>query len=225
MVPADPAEEPTDAPATDAVQTAVTEEVADQQGASPITAPRSTSGAGDEAGRPAGSTGRRSWRVLVSAVALIAVVALLVAPAAVMVLKARRRRRRQTGTPGSRVAGAWAEALDRLTEAGLALPRSVVAEEVAGRAAGLPTVPPAATAPLAGLAALANRARFAPTGPSPDEAAEAWSRAGDVAAGLLAARSRFGRLRLALDPRPLRPAQRSPSGSPPAPPPTLTGHS
>lgn len=224
MVPADPAEEPTDAPATDAVQTAVTEEVADQQGSSPVTAPNSTSGAGDEAGRPAGTAGDRSRGVLVVAAGLSAVVALL-APAAVVVLKERRRRRRQTGTPGARVAGAWAEALDRLTEAGLALPRSVVAEEVADRAAGLPTVPPAATAPLAGLAALANRARFAPTGPSPDEAAEAWSRAGDVAAGMRAARSRFGRLRLALDPRPLRPAQRSPFGSPPVPPPTRTGHS
>ena len=178
VVPADPAEEPTDAPATDAVQTAVTEEVADQQGSSPVTTPAAALGADGEPGSRGGSA--RSWRVAVVAVGLSALAALLVAPAAVVWLKERRRRRR-TGTPGERIAGAWAEALDRLAEVGLVLPRSVVAEEVADRAVGLPTVPPAATAPLAGLAALANRALrpldpLPTTPPRPGAAPARWRR-------------------------------------------------
>lgn len=208
-VPAGPDEEAVDAPATDAVQAAVTEEVADQQRPSPVTAPGAGDGPDDQPAVPGGTEGDRSWAALAVAVGLGALAAVLVAPAAVVALKELRRRRRRTGSPGARVAGAWAEALDRLAEGGLVVSRSMVAEEVADRAARLPAVPPAATTALAGLAALANRARFAPTEASLEDAAHAWSRAGEVAAAMRSARSRLGRLRLAVDPRPLRPRARS----------------
>jgi transglutaminase-like putative cysteine protease len=147
-------------------------------------------------GGPAGPVGTGAF------VSLAVVIAAAAAVAGIVGAKAARRGRRRQGGAAQRIAGAWREALDRLVESGVEVPASSTATDVAG-AAGSSGVAPAVAAPLGRLAGIANRARFDGRSPGDDDAGAAWSAQDEMAAALRTGRSRIGRLRAAVDPRPL----------------------
>jgi hypothetical protein len=86
----------------------------------------------------------------------------------------RRQRRRHARTPGGRIAGAWATALDELAAAGATVTRAMAVTDVvrAGRAR---FGPGPATDALVPLGALVNRSHFAAATPDDAAATEAWS--------------------------------------------------
>ncbi|ADP79444.1 DUF3488 and transglutaminase-like domain-containing protein [Pseudofrankia inefficax] len=136
---------------------------------------------------------------------LLSVAALVVAlPLLVVAEKARRRRRRRRGDPGARVIGAWGEARDRLAEHGVSRAGTLTQQEVVALVAGRPTIAGAA-APLRRLAALTDRAMFAPVGDG-NEPDLAWGLVGDLRRELHAGRGRGWALVRAADLRPLLPA-------------------
>ena len=116
----------------------------------------------------------------------------------------RRRRRRTRPTTTDRIAGAWAEAIDRCTEAGAPRLTDVTPHERIGvyvDDAELDPVEP----DLRRLAAQVDRAAYAATAPADEHAAEAWRCSDEVAAELLR-RHGVGRpaARCTSIPRPLR---------------------
>ena len=117
------------------------------------------------------------------------------AAAGIAAAKAARRRRQQSGSPAERVAGAWSAALDRLSEAGVTVPRHLVATEVPAA----PDVPAAAIDSLHDLAVAVNAGRFSGATVTVADADAAWSAADDVAGAVRAERPS---LRLALSPAP-----------------------
>lgn len=111
---------------------------------------------------------------------LLAALLVAAAGANVTAKQVRRRRRRLRGGPSRRVAAAWLEATDRLTEAGTRVPPALTAQEFAAAAA---TADPATgagralrrAAPTLGeLAVLTGYALFAPDPSRPSDAARAW---------------------------------------------------
>jgi hypothetical protein len=125
----------------------------------------SDDGAAGEESASAADDGPALWLVA----AVVGVVVLLVLPA--LVRWRRRRLRRGGATPGERIAGAWAEAVDQLARSGVRPPPTVAVRDVvrAGRVS-LPDV----AGPLAPLGDLVNRARFA-RGRAPEaDAVAAW---------------------------------------------------
>ncbi len=130
-------------------------------------------------------------------VALAALLALL--PLAIVSEKARRRRRR-AGPPGQRVAAAWQEARDRLSEWGVRLVRSRSASEVVGDAAALG---PPVIEPLGLLEPLLSRALYSRQDAAEADAARAWELVDLLRRRLREQGSWPRRLRAALDPRPL----------------------
>jgi transglutaminase-like putative cysteine protease len=115
----------------------------------------------------------------------------------------RRRHRRSRPTTTGRIAGAWAEAIDRCTEAGAPRLTDVTPHERIGVYVGdteLEDVEP----DLRRLAAQVDRAAYAATAPADEHAAEAWRCSDEVAAELLRGHGVGRRLRMHLDPRPLR---------------------
>ena len=100
--------------------------------------------------------------------------------------KARRRaRRRHASPPAEQVAGAWAEALDGLADAGVAWPASLTPLEVAG---GLPDpVRPEVAPPLRSLAGRYTAARYGSAPPDPAAVDAAWRDADEVHRKLVAA--------------------------------------
>ena len=173
-------------------------------------------GAGLDAGpggRPGGlagavSSNRTLWWLAAAALGLLAV-----PPAA----KARRRTIRRRADAA--VLGAWAEALDRLAEAGLGRRSAETPLEFARRAG---TAHPGVAPPIRRLATLANGAAYGPDAGArgipapqavngggddrPDAAAgdEAWLASDQVAAALDAHDPAWARWRRRLDPRCLR---------------------
>ena len=117
-------------------------------------------------------------------------------------LKRRRRRARRTAPePEARVRGAWAEAADRLVERGLGRPPSRTPRDAARAVA---EVSGAATAPLADLGEVAERAAFAgPGAVGEPDADRAWADLDLVEAALAAEDGRLGSLWRTFDPRPL----------------------
>jgi transglutaminase-like putative cysteine protease len=114
----------------------------------------------------------------------------------------RRRRRRLHGSTTAQVAGAWAEAVDRCTETGLAKPKRTTPREAIGIYA--------TEGDLAGLESdlhhLANevdRAAYAAEPPGPAHVERAWTSSDRVTTELRRRRSAAQRLRMRLDPRPL----------------------
>jgi transglutaminase-like putative cysteine protease len=78
------------------------------------------------------SDGRSPIVVLVGVAAGLPVAGLAVFAAAVLMMKAvRRRRRRRVPIPANRVAGAWAEYVDRARDAGVVVPAAVTRQEAA----------------------------------------------------------------------------------------------
>ncbi|WP_084131931.1 DUF4129 domain-containing transglutaminase family protein [Parafrankia colletiae] len=135
--------------------------------------------------------------------------ALLAAPLlglALVPLEKRRRRwrRRRAGPPSARIAAAWREVCDRLTEHGLPGSPALTPREVAGRARELPACT-AAAHHLGSLAPLVTMALFGAAEPGEDDAHRAWdlTRLSSRALG-----SRLGRIRASIDPRPLLPRTR-----------------
>jgi transglutaminase-like putative cysteine protease len=117
----------------------------------------------------------------------------------------RRRRRRRRGSAGGRVAGAWAETVDRCTERGAARPVGTTPQEAVGlylttsELGGLETVGPE----LRRLANEVDRAAYAAGPPAPEHVEQAWACSDRVADELRRSRNAAQRLRMRLDPRPL----------------------
>lgn len=148
--------------------------------------------------------GLSPWAAVAVAVAGVPLGLLLLFVAVVVVWKAvRRRRRRSRPDPTARIAGAWAEAIDRCTEAGAPRLADVTPLERVGvyvRDQRLDELEP----DLRTLAGQVDRATYSAVPPGDEHAAEAW-RASDVVSTELRRGSTAGqRLRMHLDPRPLR---------------------
>jgi hypothetical protein len=128
---------------------------------------------------------------------------LLLFVAVVVTWKAlRRRRRRRRGSPGGRVAGAWAEAVDRCTESGVARASGTTPQETVGVYAGTAAVR-GLEQELHGLASEVDRAAFAAHPPSPAHVERAWQYSDRVSEELRRRRNAAQRMRMRLDPRPL----------------------
>jgi hypothetical protein len=159
-------------------------------------------GAGVDAG-PGNRTGGISGAVTrTGTVGWLAAAALglLVLPPAV---KTRRRNLRRRVGPDRAVLTAWAEALDRLSEAGLVRRNAETPLEFAGRAGA---VRPGLAPPMRRLAALVNSAAYGPeAGPPPTGGADAWAASDQIVRALDAHDPGWVRWRRRLDPRGLRP--------------------
>lgn len=157
-------------------------------------------------GEPDPSTGARVARPLLVAVAVVtlaAAAASLVAAAAIVVSKSRRRHRRMRAPAArARVAGAWDEALDRLTEAGVTRRASATPVEFALRHAPAQGVGDAGP-PLMALARLQTAALFSQGGVDDEAATRAWRHATQISVALRETSPPGERLRRRLDPRPL----------------------
>ncbi|WP_261558729.1 transglutaminase-like domain-containing protein [Frankia tisae] len=144
--------------------------------------------------------------VLVALAALLAIV-----PLAVVGEKARRRRRRRrAGPPGQRVAAAWQEARDRLSEWGVPPVRSRSASEVVGDATVLG---PQVIEPLGLLEPLLSRALYGRQDAAEADAARAWELGDLLRRRLREQGSWLRRLRAALDPRALLGARATRGGA------------
>ena len=143
-------------------------------------------------------------RALVGAASagLAAIVALALA---VATYKAwRRRRRRGAEQPAARIAGAWAELIDRVDEAGGGLPAAATPAEAAMYArsvAGLSD--PQEAARVGSLADQVSVAAFHPSPPTSDNAEVAWQTYDELVASLRSEASPLDRVRRAVDPRTL----------------------
>ena len=148
--------------------------------------------------------GAPRWAVVTAGVVGIPI-ALFLAFAGVVIgwkVLRRRRRRRRASTTG-RIAGAWAEAVDRCTEAGAPRPVDTTPNEtvrIYAREQGLADVEP----DLRTLAGQVDRATYAARPPTDEHADEAWQCSDHVVAELRRTRKPTQRLFMQLDPRPLR---------------------
>ncbi|MFI0349012.1 DUF3488 and transglutaminase-like domain-containing protein [Actinomadura sp. 9N407] len=114
----------------------------------------------------------------------------------------RKRRRRRNGTPAARVTGAWRQALEHLSDLGLATARTLTAHEVAHFGEG--HLGERALQHLGPLADLVNHTRFAPVPPQPRAAVQAWEHTDELGRMVTAKAGRMRRLRRRLHPRSLR---------------------
>lgn len=162
-----------------------------------VPAENPNAGQGTSSGDDGG--GRVPVVLAVAAVVLLALVLLLLTP---WLRKRRRRdRRRHAPDPAERVAGAWQEAMDRLTEAGVEHPESLTTAEATSVAAE--RFGEATAEPLAGLGPIVNRALHAEDPPPEAAADEAWRRVDEFVGRVRGASSRRDRIRASLDRRPL----------------------
>ncbi|MDQ1597956.1 MAG: hypothetical protein QOI70_1380 [Microbacteriaceae bacterium] len=124
-------------------------------------------------------------------------VAIVLAPfLAIVVAKLQRRRRRKyASSAAQRISGGWREFEDAVLDHGFIPPPHPTRTEVAATVGG--------SRPLV-LAAVADRAAFAPTEPLSDEADQVWRAVRDLRVSLGAGRSRRERLRAAISLRSLR---------------------
>ncbi|MBO2453760.1 hypothetical protein J4573_42190 [Actinomadura barringtoniae] len=122
---------------------------------------------------------------------------------AVLLLPALRKRRRRSGPPAARIAGAWHQALEHLSDVGLAKTKTLTAHEVARY--GTTNVGTEAQAHLRPLADLVNQTHFSGATPDDRAAAEAWEHTNNLGRLVTAKAGRTRRLRRRLHPRTLRP--------------------
>ena len=115
-------------------------------------------------------------------------VGLILAPFIVIIAAKLRRRqlRRRAASPLQQISGGWREFEDAALDHGYALPRHATRSELAAAVGG--------ERPLA-VAAVTDRAVFAPVEPSADDAAEVWRSIDELTADLGAGRTRWERLR------------------------------
>lgn len=153
------------------------------------------------------STGPRVTRPLAIAalgVTLVAVAALVTATSVVVASKTlRRSRRRRAPEARSRVGGAWQEALDRLSEAGITRRPSATPVEFALRHAPAHGAGEAGP-PLMELARLQTAAVFSGHDFDDETAARAWLHVEEISRALRGGCTPGERLRRLLDPRALR---------------------
>jgi transglutaminase-like putative cysteine protease len=159
-------------------------------------------GGGLEDEKPA-STWPRVLLGIAITIALAVVVAVVVLLAVLIVKWRRRHRRRHAADERDRVTGAWAEALDRLREAGVSPRESATPVEFALRHAAASGAG-AAGPPLMDLARLQTAALFAPEAPSHEDADEAWVQVHQIEVALRRATRPTRRWRRRVDPRSLR---------------------
>lgn len=120
------------------------------------------------------------WIVLVSAIILSPFVVIIIA-------KLRRRRlRRRADSPLARIRGGWQEFEDAVIDHGLTPAPTATRSEIAGAAGGVQSQV---------LAAVADRAVFAPDEPEPADADRVWRAVDELRAALDASRSRWDRLK------------------------------
>jgi transglutaminase-like putative cysteine protease len=140
----------------------------------------------------------------VGATAALAVLATIATLFTVLAVKWRRRiQRRHAANERDRVTGAWAEALDRLREAGVSPRASATPVEFAMRHAAAHGAG-AAGPPLMDLARLQTAALFAPDAPSHEEADDAWVHVHRIEQALRRATRWSRRWKRRLDPRSLQ---------------------
>lgn len=118
----------------------------------------------------------------------ILVLAILLAPFALIVAAKTRRRRLRRTAPDTvqRIGGGWDEFTDAVLDHGYAAPPAATRSELAAVAGGLPARV---------LAAVADRAMFAPERADPAEADRVWDAVGDLRASLDLGLTRRQRLR------------------------------
>jgi hypothetical protein len=152
----------------------------------------------------AGGPGFPWGRVAVGAAVTFPIVAIAGAMLAVVMLKRRRtRRRRGASTPARRVAGAWHEVVDRLSERGTLLPRAATNREIAFGLAEEGLIDAEHGGRLVDLADDVDLAVFHPDPPTEAVAEHAWFCSDELCSAVAAGQSRIARMRAALDPRPL----------------------
>lgn len=143
--------------------------------AAPLAQQPSTRPAGTPHPANPAAAGRSPMWTLVAGAAGALLIAYLAAAFGVPVVRRRRRRR----APGAyRVAGAWAEALDRIGPLRLGDLRTLTTAEVADRTARRL---PGCADQILGLAGLADAAAFSGAPTSPEAGAQAWAYADRVA--------------------------------------------
>lgn len=138
------------------------------------------------------ATPDRTWEVLwatlrITGIVLL-VIALLLSPFLIVVgAKARRRHLRRTAPSSlARIRGGWDEFTDLVVDHGLATPPSATRAEFAAAVGTLPSRV---------LAAVVDRATFAPDPPSDADAERVWVAVGELRHSLDAGRTRRARLR------------------------------
>jgi hypothetical protein len=106
---------------------------------------------------------------------------------AIIATKLRRRRRRRTAaTALARIGGGWDEYRDAILDHGIIPPATATRREIASVVGG---------SPPAILAAITDRAMFAPRAPSDEEADRVWKAVGELTASLDAGMTRWQRFR------------------------------
>jgi transglutaminase-like putative cysteine protease len=185
----------------------------------PTTAPAATTPAptgtpnGTGAGSPSASPGRGvtvtrnptagGVSVLggILLIAALVIVGLALTAAVVVARKRRRRTRRRVGSdPATLIAGAWAEVLDELREAGVAWPVSLTPLEIAS---GVPErVDPEMAPPLASLAGRYTATRYGEVAPASGSGEAAWRDADTVLRALEASLDLRARFRAQFTTRP-----------------------
>jgi hypothetical protein len=115
----------------------------------------------------------------------------------------RRRRRRRAGTPLARIGGGWDEYRDSILDHGITPPAMATRREIASTVGG---------SPPAILAAITDRAMFAPREPSDEEADRVWKAVGELTASLGEGATRWQRLKARVSTRSLR-SRRDPRGA------------
>lgn len=127
-------------------------------------------------------------------VTLVAVI--LVAPFVVIIAAKLRRRqlRRKAASPLQRISGGWKEFEDAVIDHGFSPPRFATRSELAATVG---------SAQSATVAAVADRAIFAPIEPGADEAAELWKSIDELTASLALGKTRWERLKARISVRSL----------------------
>jgi hypothetical protein len=129
------------------------------------------------------------------------IVGLALTAAVVVARKRRRRTRRRAGSdPATLIAGAWAEVLDELREAGVAWPVSLTPLEIAS---GVPErFDPEMAPPLASLAGRYTATRYGEVAPASGSGEAAWRDADTVLRALEASLDLRARFRAQFTTRP-----------------------
>ncbi len=147
------------------------------------------------------------YALVVVGVVGVLLIPVILAVAIILGLKTRRRRRLLTGSPASRILGAWRVATDRLVDAGMIIARSDTNTEIATLATERV---PTARRELHRLASLASASTFGDPA-RPDLLAEDASMClGQVETSMTEGRSSWERLRWRLSLRSLRHSTASP---------------
>ena len=133
------------------------------------------------------------WIVVLLAIAralgiAVAAAVILLSPFLVIIAAKLRRRslRRKAASPLARITGGWREFEDAVIDHGYTPPASATRTELAATVGGDTSVL---------VATVADRATFAPTRPSADEAAKLWRSVDELTASLDEGLSRWARLR------------------------------